>query len=155
MKLAVRNSLSKNEVEQISWLHKTALKASILNIFSNQILALFYYFLVKSAKVIFLTVSDKSKIVGFLVGLKDSNRHIHHFPLLQFLAVRMEYRRKGVGRQLVKKFSSELAVFDQNHFIVETRSDDEHANNFYQGMGFLFLKSTGFWGRRMNIYKSP
>lgn len=64
------------------------------------------------------------------------------------LAVRPEFRRQGLGRQLVNALIFELEE-DSHCLLLEVRQSNEGAIALYQGLGFRQV------GRRPNYYKRP
>lgn len=64
------------------------------------------------------------------------------------LAVRPEFRRQGLGRQLVNTLIYELEE-DSHCLLLEVRQSNEGAIALYLGLGFRQV------GRRPNYYKRP
>ena len=64
------------------------------------------------------------------------------------LAVRPEFRRQGLGRQLVNTLIYELEA-DSHCLLLEVRQSNEGAIALYLGLGFRQV------GRRPNYYKRP
>ncbi len=64
------------------------------------------------------------------------------------LAVRPEFRRQGLGRQLVNTLIYELEP-DSHCMLLEVRQSNEGAIALYQALGFRQV------GRRPNYYKRP
>ncbi len=62
------------------------------------------------------------------------------------LAVRPEYRRQGLGRQLVEELIRRL---DAHCLTLEVRVSNEPAKTLYESMGFVQV------GRRKNYYEKP
>ena len=62
------------------------------------------------------------------------------------LAVAPEYRRRGVGRELVQELISRL---DAHCLTLEVRVSNENARRLYESMGFIQV------GLRRNYYEKP
>lgn len=62
------------------------------------------------------------------------------------LAVKPEYRRQGLGRQLVEELIRRL---DAHCLTLEVRVSNESAKTLYESMGFVQV------GRRKNYYEKP
>ena len=62
------------------------------------------------------------------------------------LAVKPEYRRQGLGRQLVEELIRRL---DAHCLTLEVRVSNEPAKTLYESMGFVQV------GRRKNYYEKP
>lgn len=65
------------------------------------------------------------------------------------LAVHPEYRRAGVGRQLVRELVSRLKEQGSHILVLEVRASNEPAIALYDQLGFVQV------GRRPNYYRNP
>jgi len=76
-----------------------------------------------------------NKIVGFLLGTKtswDSAR-------ILLLAVKREYRRRGIGSRMLKRFLREMLLQNIKKVELEVRLDNRLALNFYKKHGFYIV----------------
>jgi len=84
--------------------------------------------LLRSSDAVWLAIDDEAgRVAGFISALTD---HVltAFIPLLEVLP---EYRRRGIGHQLVKKMTDSL-----NHLYSLDLVCDEDLVGFYAGMGF-------------------
>ncbi len=90
---------------------------------------------------LWLTAMDGETVAGYI----GSQTVLGEADMLN-LAVRTEYRRQGIGRQLVEELISRL---DAHCLTLEVRVTNENAIRLYQSLGFLQV------GRRKNYYQKP
>ncbi|MDX5948230.1 MAG: ribosomal protein S18-alanine N-acetyltransferase [Zymomonas mobilis subsp. pomaceae] len=98
--------------------------------------------MMKQLGVYCLVVTIKEKPAGFLLS-----RTIFDESELLLLAVRPEYRKKGVATALLKKLISKAHFEDTKCIHLEVR-DKNPALALYYSLGFREV------GRRINYYKS-
>jgi aminoglycoside 3-N-acetyltransferase I len=60
------------------------------------------------------------------------------------LAVRADHRRRGVGRALMRELQAQAATLSINELFVLADNDDEHALDFYRGLGGVASAVTMF-----------
>lgn len=85
-----------------------------------------------------------SKVVGYV-----GSQSVMGEADMMNLAVLPEYRRMGIGRQLVSELIRHLAGRDVYSLTLEVRTSNESAIQLYEGMDFLQV------GRRPNYYSAP
>jgi len=73
-----------------------------------------------------------AKIAGFLLGAKTN---VDSVRILLF-AVKREYRRKGIGSKMLKRFIREMLLQNIKKIELEVRRDNKLALNFYKKHGF-------------------
>lgn len=83
---------------------------------------LHYY---KNLRDNFLVHISKNKITGYIIFYSDGH--------IISIAVDKEYRRKGIGTQLVKEA---ICSSKHKHALVEVRKGNINAINFYEKIGF-------------------
>lgn len=92
----------------------------------------------------FLVAEEMGRIVGFLFGIMSSETECR----VLMLAVKKEYRNRGVGTQLVNSFIREGAIRGVHLVSLEVRSSNLSAIRFYQRFGFMLT------GRIPNYYSN-
>ena len=65
------------------------------------------------------------------------------------LAVAPEFRRNGIGRQLVERLITQLRNNGVSSLTLEVRASNDAARNLYENLGFAQV------GRRPNYYSNP
>ena len=65
------------------------------------------------------------------------------------VAVHPDYRRKGIGEQLVAELAHQLAAAGSVSLTLEVRASNEPAKILYEKLGFIQA------GRRPNYYRNP
>ena len=65
------------------------------------------------------------------------------------LAVSPEYRRQGIGEELVKQLMSRLRSKEASRLTLEVRASNDPAITLYSKLGFVEV------GRRPNYYRNP
>ncbi|MBI3322733.1 MAG: ribosomal protein S18-alanine N-acetyltransferase [Candidatus Omnitrophica bacterium] len=79
-----------------------------------------------------LWVAEKDdKVVGFMIY----ELHKHHLHILNF-AVGRQFRRTGIGRNMVHKLASKLSAQRKNRITLEVRESNLKAQKFFRSMGF-------------------
>ena len=92
----------------------------------------------------FLVAEEMGRIVGFLFGIMSSESECR----VLMLAVKKEYRNKGVGSLLLNNFIREGAMRGVHLVSLEVRSSNLSAIRFYQRFGFMLT------GRIPNYYSN-
>jgi len=82
----------------------------------------------------FLVARENNRIVGFIIGVKTSQKELR----ILLLAVDEKYRRKGIGSMLLKKLL--LNFPDVRRIYLETRVDNMQAIKFYMKHGFRIVE---------------
>lgn len=68
---------------------------------------------------------------GFMFYI--TNGAFHSFPYLHLIAVKEEYRGKGIGKQLVKYFEK---ISDRGKFFLAVADFNLNAKRFYESIGY-------------------
>jgi ribosomal-protein-alanine acetyltransferase len=68
---------------------------------------------------------------------------------LENIAVLPEFRRKGLGRQLLSTLTAQARVLGAERMLLEVRGSNEEAIGLYRSEGFELL------GRRRGYYRNP
>ena len=90
----------------------------------------------------YIVCKDGDKVIGFIgAWLIASEGQITN------LAVHPDYRKKGIGKKLMKSLISSLKNEDCNAITLEVRESNTIAKNLYKNLGFLSE------GIRKNFYE--
>jgi ribosomal-protein-alanine N-acetyltransferase len=92
----------------------------------------------------FLVIEDMGRIVGFLFGIMSSEVESR----VLMLAVKKEYRNRGIGTMLLNRFLVEGANRGVRLISLEVRASNLSAIRFYQRLGFMMT------GRIPNYYSN-
>ena len=87
---------------------------------------------------------DGEKLVGYV-----GSQSVLGWADMMNLAVAPEFRRKGIGEELVNQLIDHLQNNDVSCLTLEVRSSNEPAITLYEKMGFCEV------GRRPNYYHNP
>ncbi len=68
---------------------------------------------------------------GFMLYI--TNGAFHSFPYLHLIAVKEEYRGKGIGKQLVEYFEK---ISDRDKFFLVVADFNPNAKRFYENIGY-------------------
>lgn len=78
-----------------------------------------------------MVAEHDERIVGFMIYELHKNRlHILNF------AVRAEFRRRGVGSQMIRKLAGKLSQQRRNRILLEVRETNLPAQLFFRSSGF-------------------
>lgn len=78
-----------------------------------------------------MVAERNEEIVGFMIyELHKNNLHILNF------AVHRDYRRHGVGRNMIEKLIAKLAFQRRNRIMLEVRESNLDAQLFFRSIGF-------------------
>jgi ribosomal-protein-alanine N-acetyltransferase len=78
-----------------------------------------------------MVAEHNERVVGFMIyELHKSRLHILNF------AVHENFRRRGVGRQMVKKLSGKLSPQRRSRIMLEIRETNLPAQLFFRSLGF-------------------
>ena len=86
---------------------------------------------IRSANSLVVTAQDRNVIVGFaLMHFKDDSAH------LNLLAVEPDYRRCGIGRNLIRWLEESAKVAGVRFVSLEVRASNHRALRFYTELGY-------------------
>jgi len=89
-------------------------------------------------------LDQKQPIIGFIVARQIADEvHINN------VAVRPDFRRQGIGDQLLRTVLSRAQRKGARQAVLEVRAGNTTAQTLYLGCGFRFV------GRRRRYYKTP
>lgn len=78
-----------------------------------------------------MVAEHDERIVGFMIyELHKSRLHVLNF------AVRAEFRRRGVGSQMIRKLAGKLSQQRRNRILLEVRETNLPAQLFFRSSGF-------------------
>jgi ribosomal protein S18 acetylase RimI-like enzyme len=83
---------------------------------------------------LFLVAEHNGKIIGSVIGGYDGRR-----GMMYHLAVDADYRRLGVGENLVKELESRLKSKGCVRYYLLVTKDNRQAIDFYEKRGFIHL----------------
>ena len=90
----------------------------------------------------FIVAEKYHKIVGFIVGVKTSKTMVK----IPMLAVSENYRRKGIGTELLTSFLKKLSMQNIKQVELEVRTNNTAAIAFYEKHGFAIIDTIkGFY----------
>ena len=72
--------------------------------------------------------------LGLLLGFRSSDRPDE--AVVHLVAVDPEFRRRGIGRDLVERFAGQLAAEGATRVVATCRPDDRIARAFFGALGF-------------------
>lgn len=72
--------------------------------------------------------------LGLLLGFRSPDRPAE--AVVHLVAVDPEFRRRGIGRDLVERFAGQLAAADADRVVATCRPDDRIALAFFGALGF-------------------
>jgi ribosomal protein S18 acetylase RimI-like enzyme len=81
-----------------------------------------------------------------------SKRHSDNYPEISFIAIKEDYRRAGIGSELVTWACNFLSKKGVEYLKVKTELNNELANNFYKKNGFNAVFVEKRFGRNFNVY---
>jgi len=85
---------------------------------------------------IIIVAENSNNVIGFVEGIPISDKEW----LINALAVLPNYRRKGIGQELVKRLISNLKNKGWKKVSLYVRSNNIPAIKFYQKLGFTIVK---------------
>ncbi|MBU0457357.1 MAG: GNAT family N-acetyltransferase [Nanoarchaeota archaeon] len=89
---------------------------------------------VKSSNDILLVAEDKTQIIGFLLSMVHKHSKS---AIIENLYVKKEYRKIGMGRNLVEECLSRLKKKGINDVWAEINQRNRNAINFFKTIGFI------------------
>jgi ribosomal-protein-alanine N-acetyltransferase len=83
----------------------------------------------------FFVAKDNGEIAGFVAGgVEDTGEEIYGH--IMNLAVAPEYRRRGIGQQLIRRLEQEYAILGASGVQLEVRIGNTGAQEFYRRLGY-------------------
>jgi ribosomal-protein-alanine N-acetyltransferase len=83
----------------------------------------------------FLVAKLDREIVGYAIGEKDKDS-----GLIISVAVKKEWRRRGIGKRLVEKLLENFKKEGMKIVFLHVREENREAINFYQALGFRIIE---------------
>jgi ribosomal-protein-alanine N-acetyltransferase len=83
----------------------------------------------------FLVAKLDKEIVGYAIGEKSKDS-----GLIVSVAVKKEWRRRGIGRRLVEKLLENFKKEGMKIVFLHVREENRDAINFYQALGFKIIE---------------
>ncbi len=74
---------------------------------------------------------DEGICIGFMYYI--TNGAFHSFPYLHLIVVKEEYRGKGIGKLLIKKFED---ISDKDKFFLVVADFNSNAKRLYESIGY-------------------
>lgn len=93
---------------------------------------------------LWLVAMEGDSVVGYV-----GSQTVLGWTDMMNVAVHPDYRRKGIGEQLVISLEKELKKLESTCLTLEVRASNEPAKALYYKLGFLEV------GRRKNYYRNP
>jgi ribosomal-protein-alanine N-acetyltransferase len=83
----------------------------------------------------FFVAKDNGEIAGFVAGgVEDTGEEVYGHVMN--LAVAPEYRRRGIGQQLIRRLEQEYAILGASGVQLEVRIGNTGAQEFYRRLGY-------------------
>jgi ribosomal-protein-alanine N-acetyltransferase len=83
----------------------------------------------------FFVAKDNGEIAGFVAGgVEDTGEEVYGH--IMNLAVAPDYRRRGVGQQLIRRLEQEYAILGASGVQLEVRVGNIGAQEFYHRLGY-------------------
>jgi ribosomal-protein-alanine N-acetyltransferase len=83
----------------------------------------------------FLMAKLGEEIVGYAIGEKSKDS-----GLIVSVAVKKEWRRRGIGRKLIEKLLENFKKEGMKIVFLHVREENRDAINFYQALGFKIIE---------------
>ncbi|CRL17581.1 Acyl-CoA N-acyltransferase [Penicillium camemberti] len=98
------------------------------------------YFLYQWGDLCFLAMDDKDEMVGVVVSKLEPHRDGPLRGYIAMLAVREEYRGRGIATKLVRMAIDAMIERDADEIVLETEITNTGAMKLYERLGFLRSK---------------
>ncbi|KAJ5130656.1 Acyl-CoA N-acyltransferase [Penicillium bovifimosum] len=98
------------------------------------------YFLYQWGDLCFLAMDDKDEMVGVVVSKLEPHRGGPLRGYIAMLAVREEYRGRGIATKLVRMAIDAMIERDADEIVLETEITNTGAMKLYERLGFLRSK---------------
>jgi ribosomal protein S18 acetylase RimI-like enzyme len=93
----------------------------------------------------FYVYKNREKIIGFVAGSVKSDVRSH----LSAIYVKEEFRKKGVGKNLLKTLETAFEKSNFSKITLEVKEDNKEAIEFYKGLGYAFAgKKPRYYGEK-------
>ncbi|KAJ5648307.1 AcetyltransferaseGNAT family [Penicillium lividum] len=98
------------------------------------------YFLYEWGDLCFLAMDDKNEMVGVVVSKLEPHRSGPLRGYIAMLAVREEYRGRGIATKLVRMAIDAMTERNADEIVLETEMTNTGAMKLYERLGFLRSK---------------
>jgi len=96
-----------------------------------QLLYLYYHL----SGDLFLVAENAGRVVGYVIGIMGKDKAAHVISL----AVHPDFRRRGIGKELLQKLLEALLERGATHVRLEVENSNEAALALYQKLGFRIM----------------
>lgn len=105
-----------------------------------------YYHL---AKELFIVAKEGNEVLGYALGIVQYGYRGHVISI----AVRKEYRERGVGSLLLKDLENRFKLFNCTHSYLEVNYKNIPAIKFYNKQGYVVIKfQKNYYGRGKHAF---
>ena len=92
--------------------------------------------LLGNAQFIVMAALAEQEVVGGLTAYELPMYYADHSEVFVYdLAVKPEYQRRGIGKELIRSLKAECSRMGVSEFFVLAHEEDEHAIEFYHSTG--------------------
>ena len=107
-------------------------------------------YIVYNKNAINLVAEKEGEIIGYIFAVLRTKREGHVISI----AIRPDFRKKGVGLNLIKEIIKILKVNKANKLILEVNIANQGAINFYEKLGFNMTKTIEkYYDNREDAYE--
>ncbi|MEM0174205.1 MAG: GNAT family N-acetyltransferase, partial [Sulfolobaceae archaeon] len=85
---------------------------------------------------LYLVAKEQDLVLGYIIGVIQFNIRGH----IVSIAVRREWRNKGIGSMLVSELERRFKDFNCRYSYLEVAINNTPAINFYRKMGYIIVK---------------
>lgn len=105
-----------------------------------------YYFL---SKELFLVAKNGNEVIGYSLGIVQYGYRGH----VVSIAVRKDYRKKGVGLMLLKELEKRFIEYNCTYSYLEVNYKNIPAISFYNKLGYFVVKfQKNYYGRGKHAF---
>ncbi len=87
-----------------------------------------------SAHELYVAVGENEECFGFIYY--KSEGMLGSYPYLHIIAVKSEYRSRGIGRQLIKYFEDHASKYPSTKYFLTADDFNARAKRFYESLGY-------------------
>ncbi len=98
---------------------------------------------------VLLAAQDKAQLAGVVLLALEPRANGSHRAEVQKLMVRTDYRRRGIGRQLMTALEGIAREKERTLLFLDTREGDP-SNMLYQSLGYVYAGSIPQYARSSN-----
>ncbi len=104
-----------------------------------------------SDQELYVAIGENEECLGFIYY--KSQGMLGSYPYLHIVAVKREYRSRGIGRQLISFFEDNASEYSSTKYFLTVDDFNEKAKHLYEDLGYVCVGTLpDFYKKEISIF---